>query len=300
MRHAKLRLSHIQPRFVGKWLKNTSPSPRFRTTIAPNVPVQDLKKLHLLCESCEQHIGRWERHFAEAAFHPTMGDGSLDPFQMIGGRRDLQIRAPDLLFFSLSLAWRSAIAERFTGTFSIDDAAHYDAMIEAWRMALLTESEPDFSSHHVTQGPEICRALNELGATGIRFRYVLRIVECRGIVGNTTLTSKVGNEIVDARKLVGIYTKLPGFAFMSLFGFPTRTIADPVTLDHFFKATLTESLKQLTDIATQLSAEQLTTMAETGHADVGTGRPSLAVRCDIADMIELHAFRSTGVKPASR
>lgn len=65
-----LRSSHIVPKFVGKWLKNTSITGFMRGAITPEKRVQDLFTLPLLCNTCEQRFSKLEVYFAKNIFHP--------------------------------------------------------------------------------------------------------------------------------------------------------------------------------------------------------------------------------------
>lgn len=65
-----LKESHIIPRFIGKWLKETSITGHFRSVLEPNKRVQDLTKKYLLCGKCEQKFSDSEKPFAEKIFKP--------------------------------------------------------------------------------------------------------------------------------------------------------------------------------------------------------------------------------------
>ena len=55
-----LRKSHIVPRFVGKWLKSTSATGFLRGVKNPELRLQDLPTLPLLCGDCEQIFSKLE------------------------------------------------------------------------------------------------------------------------------------------------------------------------------------------------------------------------------------------------
>ena len=67
---AELRQSHIIPRFVYQWLKDTSATGHFRFSQQPNLRVQDGLKIPMLCASCETRFNDWETKFATHVFHP--------------------------------------------------------------------------------------------------------------------------------------------------------------------------------------------------------------------------------------
>lgn len=62
--------SHIMPRFVLKWLKDTSATRRIRFMAKPGQLTQDGLKPKLLCDSCEGLLNRWETLFATSIFWP--------------------------------------------------------------------------------------------------------------------------------------------------------------------------------------------------------------------------------------
>jgi len=60
--------SHIIPKFVFKWIKDTSPTPYFRRSDNVNRREQDGLKEYLLCEICEQNFSALESDFSENFF----------------------------------------------------------------------------------------------------------------------------------------------------------------------------------------------------------------------------------------
>ena len=68
---APLRNSHIIPRFVGRWMKETSPTPYLRYGGNMDQRLQDLFSMELLCNECENRSSGWETKFANEVFHPS-------------------------------------------------------------------------------------------------------------------------------------------------------------------------------------------------------------------------------------
>lgn len=66
----ELRESHIIPDFVGKWLKDTSATGYLRQAVNPNKRIQDIFKIHLLCNDCEVLFSKYEKAFSENIFSP--------------------------------------------------------------------------------------------------------------------------------------------------------------------------------------------------------------------------------------
>lgn len=68
----ELQESHIVPKSIYRWLKNTSGSTNsfLRGTSNINLRVQDGIKIRLLCRDCEQKFGQYEKYFVEEIFKP--------------------------------------------------------------------------------------------------------------------------------------------------------------------------------------------------------------------------------------
>lgn len=62
--------SHIIPKFIFKWQKDTSATGYLRSSKQPNMRVQDGLKTKLLCHECEQLFSGWESQFANRIFYP--------------------------------------------------------------------------------------------------------------------------------------------------------------------------------------------------------------------------------------
>ena len=91
----ELQLSHIIPKFVGKYLKKTSIG-KIRSQQNPNRTLQDIEKHYLLCHDCEELFSASERYFANTVFYPYK-------------KEKLAIFGYDkrLFYFITSLSWRS-------------------------------------------------------------------------------------------------------------------------------------------------------------------------------------------------
>ena len=90
-----LRESHIIPKFVGKWLKESGTG--FLVSAEDGSRrVQDIAKIHLLCDTCEGRFSKFERYFANEIFFPF---------------HQQKVRAfeydKDLELFIVSLSWRA-------------------------------------------------------------------------------------------------------------------------------------------------------------------------------------------------
>jgi len=59
-----LQESHIIPKFVYTYLKDTSPTKKIREANNVNLRKQDGIKLHWLCKACELKFSGWEKYFS--------------------------------------------------------------------------------------------------------------------------------------------------------------------------------------------------------------------------------------------
>jgi hypothetical protein len=91
---SKLELSHILPKFIFRWIIKTSATGRLRGMGNPNIPLQDGKKMHLLCSSCEDKFNKYETWFANKMFHPAISGVSVFEYDH------------NLYRFIVSLFWR--------------------------------------------------------------------------------------------------------------------------------------------------------------------------------------------------
>ena len=91
----ELQLSHIIPKFVGRYLKETSIGNIRNHALSERV-VQDIEKHYLLCHECEELFSASERYFANTLFYPYIRD-----------KKDTFAYDERLFYFLTSLSWRS-------------------------------------------------------------------------------------------------------------------------------------------------------------------------------------------------
>ena len=96
----KLEISHLIPKFIYKWLKETSTTNRMRSSVNPNKPAQDGYKIPFLCKTCEGNFSKYEKYFAEKVFKPFVDTNNIKIFENI----DFNM----LDKFISSLIWRIA------------------------------------------------------------------------------------------------------------------------------------------------------------------------------------------------
>lgn len=130
-RASRLQQSHVIPKFVIRWLKDTSPT-HIRGLADINRRIQDGPTRPWLCEDCEQRLSAWEKPFAEQVFLP-IHSASTEIVQPKYG--------PWALKFATSIAWRALLWVQEGGLerFSPTDLCEADAASRTWREFMLDE-----------------------------------------------------------------------------------------------------------------------------------------------------------------
>jgi hypothetical protein len=93
----ELKLSHIIPKFVFRYLKKDSFTGRMRNVSNPNQAVQDGDKMYLLCGKCEELFSQRETPFSNKIFHPFKANGF----------NGLSYDGNWLQYFIVSVNWRT-------------------------------------------------------------------------------------------------------------------------------------------------------------------------------------------------
>lgn len=100
-RKSILKESHIIPKFVGKHIKNTSPTGGLRAAGEINKRIQDLPKIKLLCGNCELKFSKWETLFSKNVHFPYQRNWQLNKLKYDSW----------LLKFAVSLIWRVGVTQ---------------------------------------------------------------------------------------------------------------------------------------------------------------------------------------------
>lgn len=164
-----LQESHVIPRFVFEWLKETSATGYMRQVQQPNLRIQDGLKERLLCSDCEGKLSVWEKCAAENVFAPYHGDTSST------------IRySAAFAKFCASVCWRVLFMFRKRGLdhLSPEQRLAVDRALEVWRAFMFDEREhPGTFEMHVYP-VDIAESLQNIDAPPNFNRYLARIVEC--------------------------------------------------------------------------------------------------------------------------
>lgn len=93
-----LEKSHIIPKFVGDWIKETSVTGKMRSATTPNKRVQDINKEKLFCHQCEEIFSSYEKYFSENFFKPFLNTNN-----------PIIVYNEKLKKFAVSILWRILI-----------------------------------------------------------------------------------------------------------------------------------------------------------------------------------------------
>ncbi len=170
----ELKLSHVLPAFVYRWMKESSGGGFLRNHREPNRRVQDGEKFHWLCGHCEQRFGGWEKTFAERLFYPYLEkSGGTFPY------------AHWLTRFCVSVSWRVLHYHLQAGGFadwSPEATTRIRAAETAWREYVLGRRQrPGKFQQHLLPVDRIESAT--MPPVPNINRYLMRVVHtdvCRG------------------------------------------------------------------------------------------------------------------------
>lgn len=180
---------HVIPRFVTKWLRETSATGFLRGPLRPNLRQQDLPTERLLCAGCEELFSKIEKSFAEKVFFPLQETGR-PPSALRHGEWFLR--------FAVSMAWRAIATDDLVSLRERPELVQVvEAAREDWRRYLVGKTdEPGPYEHHIFFLDVITAARGPIpkGAHA----YLLRSVD---------------STIAAGRSVVGVYTKLPRILF---------------------------------------------------------------------------------------
>lgn len=168
-KEAKLQLSHILPKFVIKYVKESAPS-AIRSNQSPNRRIQDGPKEYLLCWDCEQLFARWEKLFYENLFLPLH---SPTPVTSPLYYRQWALK------FAVSVSWRVLLSRSRRGLthFSAQQQASAQQALDLWRRFLLgQERHPGRYEQHLLP-LDVIESHTKTGISPFLNRYNLRVVQ---------------------------------------------------------------------------------------------------------------------------
>lgn len=133
-----LRDSHIVPKFVIRYLKETAAG-KIRNLETPNRTVEDGEKHQLLCADCEELFSSREKYFADTVFYPYKKN------------RAVTFNYDERLFyFMTSLSWRSLYLDAQDKSYSASTRLEMNTAIDSLRQFLLGRtSAPQQVENHL-------------------------------------------------------------------------------------------------------------------------------------------------------
>lgn len=165
--------SHVIPKFIFRWMKETSGTGYLRFGQNPNRRVQDGPKDFWLCGSCEERLSGFETAFAQNVFYP-----------FCNGVTSRVEYGPWMLKFAVSLSWRVALKMQMEGGNHHLTDSHHASLRQAmtvWREFLLDlRPHPDEHEQHLlpvdsvngVSGPSAPANLNRYFLRGIEMDLV--------------------------------------------------------------------------------------------------------------------------------
>ena len=171
--------SHIIPKFVIRWFKNTSSTGYLRLGGNVNLPQQDGIKEKFLCEDCEETFSVWEKQFSEQIFIPLHKDETKTFYY-----GDWLVR------FLTSLSWRVLLfnLEKELIVLPPQHRQKAEAVLETWRTYLLGEHQQlgDYHQHLVLLGSPT-EVRGTLAKTPYLTRYFVRAIDMMPIFNDKEL-----------------------------------------------------------------------------------------------------------------
>jgi hypothetical protein len=191
--HSKLVESHLIPKFIGKWVKNTSITGFIRLVHEAHKRAQDTAKEYLLCNDCEGLFSAWETKFANKVFFPF-----VDKNESVAHYEEWMSK------FCASLSWRTLIYIRSKNTQNDNSKEYYETLDGAEKhladyLIGKVKTLNQYEQHVFPLGP--IESTTQSGLPTNINRYLLRTM-AMDIIGNTTD--------------LFIYTKIPSFMIIGL------------------------------------------------------------------------------------
>lgn len=169
-----LQDSHIIPRFVSKWLLESSPTGGLRDLATPNRRRQDTPTVPFLCSDCEQVFARWEGTFAARIFLPLhRNDGNSFAYDSWG------------LKFASSVVWRvlTESLEHGPGRLTPEQSRSASIAEQAWRAFILGKARHPgrFEVHAIPL--DVVSANHGSDVSPFLNRYLLRSADAEVVAG---------------------------------------------------------------------------------------------------------------------
>jgi hypothetical protein len=136
-----LMVSHIVPKFIFKYLKETSPTKKLRMSTEINKRIQDGFKKYWFCRNCEVMLSYYEKYFSENIFHQIQKN-------ILPIKYDI-----NLIKFCVSISWRISVfieEEGYISHFPNEILKNLKQAQDVWKGFLLGKFEnPGIFEQHL-------------------------------------------------------------------------------------------------------------------------------------------------------
>ena len=137
-----VRQSHIIPKFFGDWIKRTSATGYLVSATHASKRRQDIVKIPLLCDCCEERFSKYEGWFSRQIFEPFDKSQPFNKPQSFEYDDNLALFVTSLSWRALKLSYDEARADRPDLVPLIDEAEY------CWREFLLGKRQTNpYESH---------------------------------------------------------------------------------------------------------------------------------------------------------
>jgi hypothetical protein len=168
LENKELQLSHIIPKFVFRYLKESSVG-SMRNSLTPNRRVQDGEKSYLLCYHCEQLFSGWEREFSKQIFIPLHDPSPVKHAIHYG---------PWAMKFATSVSWRVLTYYTERGDSHLNEMLQQESLraLEVWRLFLLSKKNNTKSYEQHMLPVDVIESTTFSELSPYLNRYLLRTV----------------------------------------------------------------------------------------------------------------------------
>lgn len=194
-KNSELKESHIIPKAIFRWMKDTSATGYLRFSQNMNIPRQDGLKLPFLCSECEGQFSTYEKYFFEQIFLPLHNDKARIAYKN------------RFLKFAASIAWRTL--KYFMEKDEIDhlnerQLKYCNRALEAWKDFLFDKKDsPSIFELH------FYNFIDEVSLSGDTPNNIHRY-----------LHRSVGFNLYRSDNVAFLYIKLPGLIFIGYITLP--------------------------------------------------------------------------------
>lgn len=197
LKESVLKTSHLLPKAIIKWLKDTSATGYLRQVGTPNVRRQDILKEEMLCSECELLFSKFEEYFMRNFFHVHVSKHDT-PRQFLYNET--------LLNFVASVNWRTLSSSVRSKEVPSDLLPWVYPFLEETRKFLLGQSETTHYEHHLFFLGEV-ESIDPERAPSNFHQYLLRGID-------TTIATQAKRKWYK-RRVIFQYTKIPYMCFVS-------------------------------------------------------------------------------------